>query len=98
MGGAYGAFMGSISNLPMSHAMSIFGVKSYPKIWTLIMPIMRLIASFAASILAYFQAATGSFRGAYAAFMVMAIVSSIILVFTNQSLEKKPGKPPVVLE
>ena len=94
----YGAFMGSISNLPMSHAVSIFGVKFYPKIWTLIMPIMRLIASFAASILAYFQAATGSFRGAYAAFMVMAIVSSIILVFTNQSLEKKPGKPPVVLE
>ncbi|MCC8142329.1 MAG: MFS transporter [Lachnospiraceae bacterium] len=96
--GLLGFFNGGINNIPMSHAVSVYGSESFSRMWTFIFPIIRVISACAGVTLALFMNATGSTRGAYTLFGILAFVGAVLVFFTNERLEKEPGKAPVVVK
>lgn len=85
---------GAISNLPMSHAASVFGPRDYPAIWGRMQPIMALIRVSNAIVLSFFLSTFGTHRSAYVFFMVMAAVSLVLMLVSDSHIVKKPGEKP----
>ncbi len=83
---------GAMANLPMSHAISVFGPRDYPGLWARMMPIMALVRITSPLVLAYSLTAVGTYRGAYGFFGIMAIIALVLIYFTNSRIDKKPGK------
>lgn len=85
---------GAISNLPMSHACSVFGPRDYPALWGRMQPIIALIRVSNAIILSFFLASFGTHRSAYTFFMVMCVVAMILMFITDSQIIKQPGEKP----
>ncbi|MCC8121056.1 MAG: MFS transporter [Oscillospiraceae bacterium] len=85
---------GAISNLPQSHACSVFGSRDYPALWARMNPIMALIRVLNSSILAFALANLSGYRSAYQIFMFCAIAAVVMLFFSDCQVIKKPGEKP----
>ena len=85
---------GAISNLPMSHACSVFGPRDYPALWGRMQPIMALIRVSNAIILSFFLAHFGTHRSAYTFFMAMCVVAMILMFITDSQIIKQPNEKP----
>lgn len=85
---------GSNANLVMSHVMSLYGPRDYPAIWGKCAVIMQIFTVTAPLVLSTSLKATGGYRAAYAAFMVVAIVAFILIFLSSNRIDKEPGQKP----
>ena len=83
---------GAISNLPQSHACSVFGFRDYPALWAGMNPIMSLIRALNSTVLAISLSYLGGYRDAYKIFCVCAVVAGILLFISDNQIIKKPGE------
>jgi hypothetical protein len=89
---------GANANLVMSHAVSVFGPRDYPRIWGRMAPILNLMRVLSPMVLSVFLAnaatAVVGYRHAYAFFGCASIVALILIFFADQHIFKKPGEAP----
>ena len=85
---------GSNANMVMSHCMSAFGPRDYPRIWGRMAVFMQLFTVTAPIILSTSLRLTNSYRGGYAAFAVASLVGTILIFFAASRIDKEPGKAP----
>ncbi len=93
----FGVFLGANSNAIPSHAIGVFG-PDMPRVWRVILPIICALTGLSGVILGQMINLTGSYQRAYVIFGVLALVGMILLCFSQSSLMKEPGKPPVVVD
>ncbi|MCD8332030.1 MAG: MFS transporter [Oscillospiraceae bacterium] len=85
---------GSNANMVMSHIMSLFGPRDYPSIWGRSAVALQIFTVTAPLILSQSLKTTGSYRGAYAAFMVASIIAFVLIFFAANRIDKEPGQKP----
>lgn len=85
---------GSNANLVMSHVMSLYGPRDYPAIWGKSAVVMQIFTVTAPLVLSTSLKYTESYRGAYTAFMVAAIVAFILIFLSANRIDKEPGQKP----
>lgn len=89
---------GANANLVMSHAVSTFGPRDYPRLWGRMAPILNLMRICAPMVLSVFLAKAATtvlgYRYAYTFFAAAALVALILIFFTDQHVFKKPGEAP----
>ncbi len=85
---------GAISNLPMSHACSVFGPRDYPVLWGRMQPMMALIRVSNAIVLSFFLTQFGTHRSAYMFFMFLAAVAFVLMLISDSQIVKEPGQKP----
>lgn len=78
-----GFAIGGNANWPVSLCSSVFGHRNFSKVYTLVNPIMTFIRCCAYWILAMFLTITGSFKGAYILFGVLAIIGAGLTMLIN---------------
>ncbi len=91
----FGVFLGANSNEIPSHAIGVFG-PDMPRVWRVIPPIICAVTGLFGVILGQMINLTGSYQRAYVVLGILALVGMILLCFSQSSLQKEPGKPPVV--
>ncbi len=85
---------GSNANMVMSHIMSLFGPRDYPVIWGKSAVALQIFTVTAPLILSTSLKSSGSYRGAYAAFMVASIIAFVLIFFAANRIDKEPGQKP----
>ncbi len=85
---------GSNANMVMSHCMSAFGPRDYPRIWGRMAVFMQLFTVTAPIILATSLRMTDSYRGGYAAFCIASLIGTILIYFAASRIDKEPGQAP----
>ena len=85
---------GSNANLVMSHVMSLYGPRDYPAIWGKCAVIMQIFTVTAPLVLSTSLRLTEGYRAAYAAFMVCAIVATVLIFLSSNRIDKEPGQKP----
>lgn len=85
---------GSNANLVMSHVMSLYGPRDYPAIWGKCAVIMQIFTVTAPLILSTSLRLTEGYRAAYTAFMVCAIVATVLIFLSSNRIDKEPGQKP----
>ena len=90
----YAFWMGSVTNLPQSHAIGLYKPSSYMRLWPWMLTIMLIVRALNATVLSGSLVRTGSLQPAYVVFMVLSAVALVLLAFSDETLQKKPGLPP----
>jgi sugar phosphate permease len=89
---------GANANLVMSHAVSTFGPRDYPRLWGRMAPILNLMRVCSPMVLSLFlanaAAAVAGYRNAYAFFGCASVVALILIFLTDEHVFKKPGQTP----
>ena len=83
---------GSNANMVMSHCMSLFGPRDYPRIWGRMAVFMQIFTVTAPLILSTSLSRTGSYRGGYCAFMVASIIAFALIFVAANRIDKEPGQ------
>jgi sugar phosphate permease len=96
--GLFFFWTGANANLVMSHAVSAFGPRDYPRIWGRMAPILNLMRVIAPMVLSVFLAgavtAAAGYRNAYTFFAFASVLAAILIFFSDQCVFKKPGEAP----
>lgn len=89
---------GANANLVMSHAVSAFGPRDYPRLWGFMAPILNLMRVCSPMVLSVFLAKAATtvigYRNAYTFFACASVLALILIFFTDQHVFKKPGETP----
>jgi len=71
-----GIALGGNANWPASITSTVFGYKNFPKVYTLINPMIAVLRSFAFIVLGICLSVTGTLAGAYVVFAIMSFVAA----------------------
>ena len=89
--------VGALSNVPVSHAISLYGT-DFPKAWKMCIVIIQVISAFSQTLLGKAVSATGSYAGAFKVLTFIAIIALVVICFADSKLIKKPGEKPIVVK
>lgn len=78
-----GVAIGGNANWPVSMVSTVFGHKNFAKVFSLINPLISVIRMLSFSVLALSLALTGTFNGAYVAFVILAFVAAFLIWSVN---------------